>query len=41
MVSAMKTALTALIFFITMALGLPALSAGFIKIDGVDGAATD
>jgi len=41
MVSAMKTALTALIFFITMALGLPALSAGFIKFDGVDGEATD
>lgn len=37
----MKTAISTFIFFMTMALCLPALSAGFIKFDGVDGESRD
>ncbi len=41
MVFAMKTAISTFIFLLTMALCLPALSAGFIKFDGVDGESRD
>ena len=41
MVPAMKTALTAFLFSIAMTLCLPALSAGFVKFDGIEGESTD
>lgn len=37
----MKTAISTFIFFMTMVQCLPALSAGFIKFDGVDGESRD